>query len=403
MPLYLKVQAAYHRGMAYVARLFGSEPAEVTVPFIPDITRYFLGEAIADRVRCLADGAANQEESFRDEVNREYCARVEEALRRELKAQSKRWTRFNDVEKDLSNIKLPRQLSDDVFANQQCVVGFLRVRTMFFPGRFGSYEALVVAGIFLRAIQQVALDIIRIDYPAAGPDTDDVEAVVRRLLARLDKLQQLLQTPVELKSLAKAETELRVLVARTRGVACLPLRSIPTAPLPMDDEKHYVGRPDEQSLRLARQIRHADGTILVTGYRGVGKSSFVNRVVYHALEAQKEVPSDGWLIVPVTVNLAKVAGVQNILRLTLRAVREALLEPNSRKPRTVPRHSKLIPLPLSKENEIEPLEEAYIRATYKVTMSQSAGSEKRWDLGSSMSIDPGTLLGGKILGMELGD
>src|SRR6185369_5564664 len=79
-----------------------------------------------------------------------------------------------------------------------------------------------------------------------------------------------------------------------------------------------------------------------------------------------------------------------------------LLEPNSRKPRTVPRHSKLIPLPLSKENEIEPLEEAYIRATYKVTMSQSAGSEKRWDLGSSMSIDPGTLLGGKILGMELG-
>src|SRR6185369_14384603 len=98
MPLYLKVQAAYHRAMSYFARLFGTEPAELTVPFIPDVTRYFLAEAIADRVKRLADAAASPEESFRDQVNGEYCGRVEEALRRELKAQSKRWTRFNDVE-----------------------------------------------------------------------------------------------------------------------------------------------------------------------------------------------------------------------------------------------------------------------------------------------------------------
>ncbi len=35
-------------------------------------------------------------------------------------------------------------------------------------------------------------------------------------------------------------------------------------------------------------------------------------------------------------------------------------------------------------------------------MSHANGSEKRWDLGSSFSIDPGKLLGGSIVGLELG-
>ncbi|HVI70391.1 MAG TPA: HEAT repeat domain-containing protein, partial [Pyrinomonadaceae bacterium] len=174
----------------------------------------------------------------------------------------------------------------------------------------------------------------------------------------------------------------------------------PTAPLSSDEMSRYVGRPEEEARKLAHQIRHADGTILVSGYRGVGKSSFVNRVIFHARAAQKGIPSDGWLIVPITVNLAKVAGVQNILRLTLRSVRDALLDSDS--PKAIPGHLKATPLPLSRENEIEPLEEAYIRATYKVTMSRFAGSERRSDIGTSISIDPGKWFGGRIVGVELG-
>ena len=78
-----------------------------------------------------------------------------------------------------------------------------------------------------------------------------------------------------------------------------------------------------------------------------------------------------------------------------------MLEPESRTARSIPGLD-TIPLPLSIEKEIEPLEEAYIRATYKVTMSQASGSERRMDLGSSISIDPGKWFGGKVVGVELG-
>jgi len=405
MPLEFRIYPTYHRALTSLARLIGSEPPELTVPLISDIMRYFLSEAIEDRVKFLAGGAAGQEETLRDEVSREYRERVEEAIRQELKAHSQRWAHFVEMEKRLADIKLSTPFNDDIFATRESLIEFIREPMVFFPGRFGSYEALVLAGVFLRAIQQVTLDIVRIDYPATAPGTEvppDAQKVVRRILGRIDKLHQLFQTPVELKSLTKAETELRVLVARAKGVACLPLRPIPTSPLSSDETSHYVGRPDEEASRLARQIRHADGTILVTGYRGVGKSSFVNRVIFHARAAQENVPSDGWLIVPITVNLAKVAGVQNILRITLRSVREALLDADSRTAKAIPGHLKSIPLPLSRENEIEPLEEAYIRATYKVTMSRSTGSERRAEFGSSISIDPGKWLGGKIVGMELG-
>jgi len=405
MSLKFKIDALYHRAVAYMARVIGSDSSEFTVPFVPDITRYFLSEAIEDRIKFLSREVTNQEPTIRDEVTSEYRLRVENAIRQELKAQSHLWIHFVEVETRLGQIKLPSQFNDDIFETREALLEFLRQRMVFFPGRFAPYEALVVAGILLRAIQQVTLDIIRVDYPPAGPDKEvrpNAQKLVRKVLGRLDELQRLLQTPIELKSATKAETELRVLVARARGVACLPLRPIPTAPLSSDETSHYVGRPEDEASKLARQIRHADGTILVTGYRGVGKSSYVNRVIYHVREAQKDIPSDGWLIVPITVNLAKVAGVQNILRITLRSVREALIEPDSRKAKAIPGHLKSTPLPLSQENEIEPLEEAYIRATYKVTMSRSTASERRWDIGSSISIDPGKLLGRSVVGVELG-
>ena len=63
----------------------GLEPPMRTIEFIPDITGYFFSEAIDDRAKYLATGAVNQEESFRQEVTREYRARVHEAISIELK------------------------------------------------------------------------------------------------------------------------------------------------------------------------------------------------------------------------------------------------------------------------------------------------------------------------------
>ncbi|HKE56442.1 MAG TPA: hypothetical protein VKB46_07070 [Pyrinomonadaceae bacterium] len=265
-------------------------------------------------------------------------------------------------------------------------------------------------GLFLQAIQQVTLNIVSLDYPPKDSGvglSDDTQAVIRKTLQRVDDLAKRTNTTLHLKSPQKAEIELRVALARVKGDACLPLRPIPTAPLNNDDlARHYVGRSDEEALKLAQQLRHADGTILVTGYRGVGKSTFVNRAVFHAISEQQNLPADGTLLVPVTVNLAKVAGVQHVLRLTIRALRDALVDPESRTPRRIPCHNSnelgLLPLPLDKAKEIEPLEEAYIRATYKVTMTRADGAERKAEFGSSFAIDPGKLVGGNIVGIELG-
>ena len=126
------IHVLYHRALAYWNRLIGFDPSESDVLLIPDITRYFFSEAIDDRVKFLADGAAAQEESFRDEVTREYRNRVEQAIRQELKAYSNRWQRFSEVEKNLSNIKVPTQFTDDLFATRTAVMEFMRWRMSYY-------------------------------------------------------------------------------------------------------------------------------------------------------------------------------------------------------------------------------------------------------------------------------
>ena len=409
MSITQKISSLFHRFIGYVNTKWLGQPQQLNVDLIPEITQYFLSAAVEDRVKFLARDDQTQEETFRPVVLREYNARMEDALKIELKQNFARCPALVEIEKSLTTCKLPMNLTDELLASPTSLWQVLRTRGAFTARRLRSHEAQVLFGIILRAVQQFTLDIVRVDYPAKGKGTDvpaEAQKIIRQILRRVDKIARQLESPVEVKSAAKAETELRVAVARAKSAACLPLRPIPTSALEHEDlEKHYVGRPDEDALRLARQIRHADGTILVTGYRGVGKSSFVNRVIFHTLEAQKEFPKDGWIVVPVNVNLAKVAGVQNILRLTLRAVREALLESNSRQPRRIRARDSSefssVRLPLRTEEEIEPLEEAYIRATYKVTMSQTNGSERRSELGSSFSVGASKLAAGMV-GVELG-
>lgn len=396
----------YDRFRRSLRSLVVGDLKEYNHPLLSELTSCFLSGAIEDRVRFLAKVGKKNEADVQPQVTKEYQQRVEDAIRQELQRQSAYWY-SSQIAENLSRIRLPVELKDVLFSADLLEV--LRNRGVFVPGRLSAWNAQVVFGILLRAIQLVTLDIIRVDYPTRGGTSDvtlSAEQSVRSALHKIDLVAKNVQSPIEIKDAGKAETELRVLIARARGGACLPLRPIPTAPLASEDlEKHYVGRPDKDALQLARQIRHADGTILVTGYRGVGKSSFVNRVIFHALSAQADQPNDSWLIVPVTVNLAKVSGVQNILRLTLRAVREALIDSENGKPRPVPslESGKLkdVLLPLDYEREIKPLEEAYIRATYKVTLSRINSSENKMEAGSSISLDPGKILG-KVVGVELG-
>ncbi len=379
------------------------------------LVRYFLWEAIEDRAEVLATAGNDSATKFIPLVSDENLKRLEKAINEELHRQSQATPPLDllYLESKLNGIFLPQALTDDDFTSRANFANALRkaraeftVRSLFHPSPLSFWQSGAVAGILLRAVQQTILEIIPTEYPAmsgAGKVPESTKSMAKKLLARVDSVsRQLLPLPAP-KTSSTAEAELRVAIARSEGRACLPLRSIPTAPLVEEDlEKHYVGRPDEDACRLARQLRHADGTILVTGYRGVGKSSFVNRVIYHALQAQKDVPpEDGWLLVPVTVNLAKVSGVQNILRLTLRAVRNALLNIDDAKTRPIPGFTQPSVLPLNLEKEITPLQDAYMRATFKVSMTRSNTAEKKWEAGSSVSFDPGKVIA-PFAGLELG-
>ena len=393
-----------------VRNLFRPGP-KPRVPFCPELARFFLTEAIEDRVKFLSALAdvAKEEEVLRVSVLEEYANRVDAEIKRVFLSQLQLPV-ANLIFLRLSHGQLPEKITEEHCEESRKLIKLLRAHGVFLKHGLSQQDARVAWGLSLRAIQQVTLNIVSLDYPpkdSGAGVSEETQAVIRKTLQKLDTIARRLDTSSHLKSPQKAEIELRVALTRVKGDACLPLRPIPTAPLDNDDlALHYVGRSDEEALKLAHQLRHADGTILVTGYRGVGKSTFVNRAVYHAISEQQQFPADGALLIPVTVNLAKVAGVQHVLRLTIRALRDALIDPETRIPREIPRPkskpARKILLPLDQVKEIEPLEEAYIRATYRVTMSRADGSERKAEFGSSFALDPGKLLGGSIVGIEIG-
>ena len=385
-------------------RWFRSAPTEHESPLLHELTDYFFGAASDERARILRD------EALRQGIFDQYRDLLEQNIKLEIKSLLQKYELdyFTDFEQKLNSLKLPDKLTDSLFNNGEGLGALMRYRGWVIRRPLNASEVRTISSVVLRAVQLTALDIVRtypltIDVPRVQKTTEDVIATV---LSRVDSISRTELPVPAVRRLLETQTELSVLVARSRGGAYLPLRSIPTAPLTDADlANHYKGRSDAEEQRLSRQIRHTDGTILVTGYRGSGKSSFVNRAIFHALQAQENGPQDGWLIVPVTVNLAKVSGIQHILRLTLRAVREALLEPEKLEARYYPRPTTAesengVRLPLNYETEIAPLHDAYVRATMKVTLNRSIDDESSREIGSSLSFAPGKLMA--VAGFDLG-
>ena len=253
-------------------------------------------------------------------------------------------------------------------------------------------ERTLVGAILLSALQAVAFDVVEVDYTmqSASDVPNRVEDAVSSLLELLDPMGRAIGASAGLVPLPLARARLQWALARAEGRVWLPLRAIPTAPLADADlADHYVGRSDDDARRLGHQIRRADGAILVSGYRGVGKSTFVNRVMYHTLHDQASGEANGKIVVPVTINLAKVAGVSNVLRLTLRGLRAALLD-NAGTPLRIPGDERQRPLPI-RAAERDQLEWAYVRSTWKVAFTRARSDEKSWELGTSVGFDPGKL------------
>ena len=368
---------------------------------VPQLVKHFLMPAIEQRASSLASPQNAPVESYHKIVFDEFSKQMEKNLNDEIlfiKGLQFELLFPTFLEGQLDRVFFPRELTDADFASQKSFESLLRhTRTEFgFKGLLvqkplPTGEARVIASLLLRSAQKAALQAISKNYPPTGQKKevppDSIEPI-RDLLKKLDAIANSLMPNPKLKNLPRAEAELNVAIARSELRVQLPVRSIPTSPLTDTDlQDHYIGRSDEDAKKLARQVRHADGSILVTGYRGVGKSTFVNRVIYHATRYQEENPKDGWVIVPVTVNLAKVSGVANILRLTLRSVRNALINPETAEPQSIPCFRPETPLPLNADTEIAPLQEAYARAIYKVSMTRANASENKVSLDGSLGFD----------------
>jgi len=368
---------------------------------VPQLVKHFLMPAIEQRASSLASPQNAPVESYHKIVFDEFSKQMEKNLNDEIlfiKGLQFELLFPTFLEGQLDRVFFPRELTDADFASQKSFESLLRhTRTEFgFKGLLvqkplPTGEARVIASLLLRSAQKAALQAISKNYPPTGQKKevppDSIEPI-RDLLKKLDAIANSLMPNPKLKNLPRAEAELNVAIARSELRVQLPVRSIPTSPLTDTDlQDHYIGRSDEDAKKLARQVRHADGSILVTGYRGVGKSTFVNRVIYHATRYQEENPKDGWVIVPVTVNLAKVSGVANILRLTLRSVRNALINPETAEPQSIPCFRPETPLPLNPDTEIAPLQEAYARAIYKVSMTRANASENKVALDGSLGFD----------------
>ena len=118
---------------------------------------------------------------------------------------------------------------------------------------------------------------------------------------------------------------------RKRFEAAIPLRDsfrFVHEPLGTENAELFVGRNDEMETLVERILFSDGGSFLVTGYRGVGKTSFINQVV------RKLADSVGWAkdflgeteIVDIYMNVARPLQPSEIMHHIIRRMYERLLE-----------------------------------------------------------------------------
>ena len=266
------------------------------------------------------------------------------------------------------------------------------------------------ARLLLDAVQHAAVEMVFRDHQGTAVPAATLTSL-GALLTRAEQLAAALGTRITPR--AWWEAKLQMEYARNLGQVHLPLRPITSGPLQFNkkefnrkafEETQFdgsqsnaestsdAGRGAEEAQRLAHQIRHADGVVLITGYRGVGKSTFVNHALFIATQRQ-DTKDDGWLVVPVVMSIAKSTGVSSVLRLSLRTIRNALLGDAAGGQQPVPGAPDAGPLPITGA-ERELLDLAYLRATWNVVYSKSAEDAGEWNAAVGLGINPGKLFGG---------
>ena len=218
-------------------------------------------------------------------------------------------------------------------------------------------RAISLITYLAESIQQVVLDTPAIYYSNISDAVPaEVKVALDRILMAVEVLR--LRYTLKMKNVVDASILLNIEIARADrgGYVWLPIRSLIAAPLSAKDLQLYA-RSKEDATKLAHQMMSNEGVFLITGYRGVGKSTFINQslALCHELERnQREMPPIH--IIPITISLAKASSMNYVLRLCVRKLYEELI---------------LSPEALLTKEEQKHLIFSYYRSVYKVSIQEA--------------------------------
>jgi len=186
-----RIKSGLGKGVDRVVGLF--RPKTPLLDVATEFTRYFLADAIELRAK-----AAKPPETAAD-VSSKALSEYKEKLEAEIKQELLNPQIGADTRALLEKYLADTKLSSAVDGNVQSFKGLtelLVIPWQFKPGWKKQFEIEVFLGLVLRAIQQVALNIIRTEYPLTLPPKlvpDEVLAAIRRILLRVEKVQDCFQ------------------------------------------------------------------------------------------------------------------------------------------------------------------------------------------------------------------
>lgn len=262
-----------------------------------------------------------------------------------------------------------------------------------------SPELRDVVACIVRALQDVAI-VSPPKYYISVAVHSDAKASLMTLLQALETLRKryMLSTakiPVpNVRPLGEALRELNLQIAIADRYIWLPLKELVAAPLISPGDLQLYARDNEEVEILANQISKGDGVFLITGYRGVGKSTFIYQALSKLSSEEYQNDEHAWQVIPILVSLAKSSGVTGILRLCIRRIYETLLT-ESKDPPTdaIASLTKGVSKLLTKD-EREHLFFAYLRAVYKVNIQHgdSVKTLKQAGLEAGLNLNLGNFL-----------
>jgi len=318
--------------------------------------------------------------------------KIRDALRKEILKQTTNSALQDDgsVLLEMYHAKLPDHTPFTLFLETlQLAFSLEKLTTHALPERekiralLAREEMRTIIATLICAVQDVAISRPQsyYDNEAVPPDVIDI---LNTVLQKIEDIRTLYTLP-GIPQLKECLQKLYLEIARIKGDIQLPIRSLVTAPLSLEDLDLYV-RKEEEALKLAHQFIRGEGVFLIAGYRGVGKSTYLNKALTMIEDAQEcqheEYP---WLVIPIFVNLAKATGVDSVLRLCIRSLYGKFSQGEGKKGPYID---------LLAIEEREKIWFAYKRSIYKVNYQQEHDVTilKSGQMGVNIAIKPGKFL-----------